>query len=347
MTRKKKKATIHDISKALGFNSSTVSRALNDSPLIADKTKKIILEKSKELGYQRNSLASKLRTNKTKTIGVIVPRIARHFCSSVIAGIEEMAFDKGYDVIICQSLETVKREKKLLDTLLANRVDGVLIAISMETTNFDHLENYKNEGFPLLFFDRPCDIEGCTNVVIDDFKASFDATEHLIRKGCKNIVHFSGPKTLALYRNRWSGYRAALEKNNIPLNDNYIFESKLMEKDGVIGAQKILSLPEVDGVFSANDTTAISAMQYLKKNGKNVPEDIAFVGFNNEPMSAVFAPSLTTIHQPGFEMGRMASSLLFEEIDGTRRVKGDQVKVLNSELIIRDSTSKHMLSESI
>jgi LacI family transcriptional regulator len=110
-----------------------------------------------------------------------------------------------------------------------------------------------------------------------------------------------------------------------------------MEKDGVIGAQKILSLPEVDGVFSANDTTAISAMQYLKKNGKNVPEDIAFVGFNNEPMSAVFAPSLTTIHQPGFEMGRMAS----------RRVKGDQVKVLNSELIIRDSTSKHMLSESI
>lgn len=344
---KKKKATIHDISKALGINSSTVSRALNDSPLIADKTKKLIREKSIELGYQRNSLASKLRTNKTKTIGVIVPRIARHFCSSVIAGIEETAFDQGYDVIICQSLENVNREKKLLDTLLTNRVDGVLMAISMETTNLEHLENYKNAGYPLLFFDRPCDIEDCTNVVIDDFKASYDATEHLIQKGCKNIVYFSGPKSLTLYVNRFNGYKAALKKYNIPLNEKFVFESHLMEEDGVLGAQKILELPEVDGVFSANDTTAISAIQFLKKKGKSVPKDIAFVGFNDEPMAAVFDPSLTTIHQPGFEMGRMASSLLFEEIDGTREVRGDQVKVLNPELIIRESTSKQVLSPSI
>lgn len=344
---KKKRATIHDISRALGINSSTVSRALNDSPLIANKTKKRIFEKAKELGYQRNSLASKLRTNKTKSIGVIVPRIARHFCSSVIAGIEETAFDQGYDVIICQSLETVVREKKLLDTLLTNRVDGVLMAISMETVNMEHLENYKDQGYPLVFFDRPCDIEGCTNVVIDDFQASFDATEHLILQGCKNIVYFSGPKTLTLYVNRFNGYKAALEKYKIPLNDKFVFESHLMEEDGVIGAQKILELPEVDGVFSANDTSAISAIQYLKKKGKNIPEDIAFVGFNNEPMSAVFDPSLTTIHQPGFEMGRMASSLLFEEIEGTRQVKEDKIKILNPELIIRDSTSKHTLSESI
>ena len=340
---KKKKSTIHDISKALGINSSTVSRALNDSSLISDKTKEIILKKSVELGYQKNSLASKLRMNKTKTIGVIVPRIARHFCSSVIAGIEESAFDAGYDVIICQSLENAKREKKLIDTLLANRVDGVLIAISMETVNFDHLQNYRDQGFPLIFFDRPCEVSDCTNVIIDDFQASYDATEHLIKSGCKNIVYFSGPKTLKLYANRCEGYKAALKKYGIPINTDYILESALMEEDGIEGANKILNLPEVDGVFSSNDTTAISAIQHLIKNGKNVPEDINFVGFNNEPMSAVFTPSLTTISQPGLEMGKMASSILFDQIENENNSVSDQTKILKHELIVRNSTKECLI----
>jgi LacI family transcriptional regulator len=335
---KKGKSTIHDISKALGINSSTVSRALSDSPLVSKKTKEKIINKSIELGYQRNRLASKLRTSKTNTIGVIVPRIARHFCSSVIAGIEETAFDAGYDVIICQSLENVNREKKLMETLLSNRVEGILIAISMETVNFDHLQEYQNQGYPLIFFDRPCDITESSNVIIDDFKVSFEATEHLIHSGCRHIVYFSGPQTLTLYANRVKGYKAALEKHGIPVNENYIYESKLMEEDGVAGAKKILSMPEVDGVFSANDTSAISAMQYLKENGKRIPEDVAFVGFNNEPIASVFEPALTTVSQPDFEMGKIASTMLFEQIKNNSELKTNETKILQSELIVRKST---------
>ncbi|WP_111706823.1 LacI family DNA-binding transcriptional regulator [Lutibacter citreus] len=335
----KGKITIHDISKNLGIDSSTVSRALNDSPRVSKKTKEKILKKAEELGYQRNSLASKLRTNRTNTIGVIVPRISRHFFASVISGIEETAFDAGYEVIICQSLDSYEREKKLVDTLLSNRVDGILISISMGTTNYDHFENYKNNGFPIIFFDRPCEVSKNTNIIIDDLKASLEATEHLILNGCKNIAHFSGPQTIELYRRRYKGYIAALEKYNFPIREEFIFESNLMKQDGIQCAKEILKLPEIDGVFSANDVTAISAMQYLKTQGKKLPEDIAFVGFSNEPISAVIEPSLTTINQPDFEMGKVASTLLFNQINNKTVL--NQTTILEPELIIRKSSIKN------
>lgn len=208
----------------------------------------------------------------------------------------------------------------------------------METVNFDHLQEYQNQGYPLIFFDRPCDITESSNVIIDDFKVSFEATEHLIHSGCRHIVYFSGPQTLTLYANRVKGYKAALEKHGIPVNENYIYESKLMEEDGVAGAKKILSMPEVDGVFSANDTSAISAMQYLKENGKRIPEDVAFVGFNNEPIASVFEPGLTTVSQPDFEMGKIASTMLFEQIKNNSELKTNETKILQSELIVRKST---------
>ncbi len=283
---KNNNVTIHDISKALGIDSSTVSRALNNSDRVSKKTKEKIINKAAELGYQRNSLASKLRTNRTNTIGVIVPRISRHFFSSVIAGIEETAFKAGFDVIICQSLESIDREKKLVETLLSNRVDGILISISMETTSYDHLNNYKKNGFPLIFFDRPCNVQENTNVIIDDFKASFKATEHLIERGCRHIAHFSGPQNLELYQNRKSGYLEALKVHGIPISEALIIETQLMQKDGITAAKAILKLPKIDGVFSANDTAAISAIQYLKSQQINIPNDIAFVGFSNEPISA-------------------------------------------------------------
>lgn len=337
---KKTKATIHDISKALGVNSSTVSRALNDSSLVSQKTKDKILAKAKELGYQRNLLASKLRSNKSYTIGVIVPRISRHFFSTVIAGIEETAFAAGYDVMICQSMESLEREKKLVETLSSNRVDGILISISMETTNFGHFQDYQNHGNPVIFFDRPCKINENTNVIIDDFKAGFEATEHLISNGCKNIVHFTGPQELELYQQRLGGYLAALEKHGIKIRQNYIIESHLMKEDGIDGAKRILELSKVDAVFSANDTAAISAMQYLKKKGKIIPSDIAFVGFSNEPISAVIEPSLTTVSQADFEMGKVATKLLMNQIEQRKDVNFYHTKILKPKLIIRKSSIK-------
>jgi LacI family transcriptional regulator len=337
---KKEKATIHDISKALNIDSSTVSRALNDSPRVSKKTKDTILKKAKELGYQKNSLASNLRTSKTNTIAVILPRISRHFFSTVIAGIEETAYEAGYNVIICQSLDTIDRERKIMSTLISNRVDGVIISISMETTNYEHLEAYKNLGYPIIFFDRPCDLQNCTNINIDNFHASFMATEHLIFQGCKHIAHFSGSQNIELYRQRKNGYLAALGKHHLEVNDNYIFESTLSEEDGIKSAKKILELKRIDGLISANDTAAISAMQYFKSQGIKIPEDIAVAGFNNDPISPVIEPSLTTINQPAFEIGKMASTLLLEQIENKSLSLEAQSTVLNSELIIRNSSRK-------
>ena len=335
----KNKTTIHDISKALNIDSSTVSRALNNSSRVSKKTKEKIEKKANELGYKRNSLASNLRTNKTNTIAVIVPRISRNFFSSVISGIEETAYKASYNVIICQSLDSLEREVKLMGTLLANRVDGILISISMETTNYDHLRAYLSHGAPIVFFDRPCSLDNCSNVSIDDYKASFEATEHLISKKRKYIVHLSGPQEIELYRNRKNGYLDALKKHNIELNDDYCIESNLTEKDGIVSAKKILDLKNVDGIYSANDTSAISAIQYLKSKGIIIPKDIAVVGFNNDSISAVIEPSLTTVNQPDFEMGNISADLLLEQIQEKSTITKNKSILLNSELIIRNSTT--------
>lgn len=336
--KKGDQATIHDIARALNIDSSTVSRALNDSPRVSAKTKRKILDKATELGYQRNILASNLRTNKTNTIGVIVPRISRNFFSSVISGIEETAQKAGYSVIICQSFEDFEREKKLMETLFSNRVDGILISISMQTDNYDHLTPYLNHGGSIVFYDRPCNFENCSSISVDDYKASFIATEHLIQNGCKNIVHFSGPQINDLYKNRRQGYIDALKKYGIEFKEDYCLESKLSEEDGVIFAKKITEMENVDGIYSSNDTAAIAAIQYLKSQGVSIPNDIAVVGFNNDPISSVIEPALTTVNQPDFEMGKMATTLLIHKIEKKSTEK--EQRVLDIELIVRASSQK-------
>lgn len=336
-----RRVTIHDISKALNIDSSTVSRALNDSPRVTQSTKSKILAKANEMGYHRNVLASNLRKKTTNTIAVIVPRVSRHFFSSAIAGIEEAAYKAGYNVFICQSLETLAREQKLIASMVANRVAGVLLSVSMETTNYDHLSVLKKNGIPVVFFDRHCDIPGYSNVLIDDFKSSFNATEHLIINGCKNIAHFSGPKVLKIYQNRLEGYLAALQKHNIPYQPELVFTSRLMEEDGMEDAKKIISLDKpVDGLFAANDVSAIGAMKYLKNKGMRIPEDIAIVGFSNEPLSEVIEPSLTTIDQSGGKIGELATNLLFKQINNQSNSIEQETLVLKTSLIIRNSSKR-------
>lgn len=335
------KITIHDIARELNIDSSTVSRALSNNARVTQKTKDKVNAKALELGYQRNLLASSLRNNKTNTIGVIVPRISRHFFSSAIAGIEETAYEAGYNVTISQSLEQLEREQKIAQTFSANRVDGVLISVSMETKDNDYLKIFKNSGTPLVFFDRHIEMPGNSNVLIDDFQGGLDATEHLIMQGCKKIAHFSGPQELEIYKNRFNGYKAALEKHNIPLDKNLIISSRLMETDGIENAKKLLSLDiAIDGIFSANDTAAISALQYLKEQGIKIPEDIAIVGFSNEPISSVIEPSLTTIDQPGFEMGKIATNLLLKQIRDKQEPGNPETIVLKPVLIKRNSSKR-------
>lgn len=331
--------TIHDIANILEIDSSTVSRALNNSSRVAKKTKEKILAKANELGYQRNHLASNLRKSKTFTIGVIVPRISRHFFSSAIAGIEETAFKAGYNVIICQSLESLEREQSIIDTLLANRVDGVLISISMETKNYDHFKGLQQRNIPFVFFDRHCNISKNSKVVIDDFEAAFIAVEHLIEQKSTKIAHFAGPKNLEIYKNRFKGYKAALEKHKIPFREELVITSALMDKDGAENAKKMLALPyKVDGIFCANDVVAIGTIQYLKKLHVKIPEDVAIVGFSNESISSVIEPALTTINQSGTKIGNAATKLLLDKISNETKKNIHETIIVKTNLIKRTSS---------
>ena len=335
-----KKVTIYDIAKALDLDVSTVSRALNDSPRVKPKTKRAVNKAAMELGYEPNQVAVNLRKSKSNTIGAIVPRINRHYFSEAIGGIEETAFKAGYSVIICQSLEKLNREMKHARTLFASRIDGLIMSISMETQNCQHLSRYIEKKMPLVFFDRIPPDSPVTNVVIDDYAISKKATQHLINGGCKRIAILCGPLNLNIYQDRLRGYKDALSDANLPFDEDVVLFSPLLKEDGVAGARKLLESPKpIDGVFSTNDTAGIAAMQYFISKGKKIPEDIAIIGFSNEPVSSAISPGLSTVDQPGFDIGALSTKILLDIINGTSDyIQHPSTIVLNSRLLIREST---------
>jgi len=338
--KKESHITIHDIAKALNISGSTVSRALNDNSRISDKTKKAVRSMAKQLGYQPNALASNLRTSCTKTIGVIIPRISRYFFSSAITGIEELARTRGYNVIICQSNDQEARESDCVQTLFASRVDGVISSIAINTENFEHYKTFTDRNIPLVFFDRVCDELETSQVVVDDFKGGFIAAEHLISKGCKRIAHISGPQHLNIYINRLQGYLKALRKHNFEIEEDLIIESLLTREDGEACAKKLLDSPNrPDAIFAANDISALSIILYAKEIGLRIPEDLAVVGFSNEPFSEYVSPSLTTIEQSGFDVGTKATELLLDIITN-KTGNHQETIVLPVKLIERESSNR-------
>lgn len=337
-----KKITIHEIARMLDIDSSTVSRALTGSDRVSPKTKKKVLDKARELGYRPNLLASNLRKNKSKTIGVVVPRISRHFFSSTISGIEEMAYSRGFNVVISQSLEKLNREKKIINNLISNRVDGILISVSMETETSAHLSGLEQSGLPLVFFDRHCsDMEHSNRVLVDDFEGAYKAVTHLIENKRRKIAHFSGPQTLEIYKNRLAGYKKALEDKGIPFDADLVIVSNLLQDDGLKMAKELLATtPTVDAVFAANDLAAIGAMKYFKSVGRKIPDDIAFVGFSNEPISAMIEPSLTTLDQFGFKIGKISCELLLNKIESKEQDAENRTIMLKPKLLVRESSKK-------
>lgn len=337
-----KKVTIHEIAKILNIDSSTVSRALTGSDRVSEKTKKRVLEKAKELGYRPNLLASNLRQNKSNTIGVVVPRISRHFFSTTISGIEEMAYNRGFNVVISQSLEKLNRERKIVNNLFSNRVDGILISVSMETERSPHLSVLEQSGLPIVFFDRHCpDMKDSNRVLVDDFNGAYKAVKHLIENNCKKIVHFAGPQTLEIYKNRFAGYKKALADSGIVYDEDLVLISNLLQDDGIKMAKQLLDAhPHFDAIFAANDMAAIGAMKYLKTIGKRIPEDIALVGFSNEPISEMMEPTLTTLDQFGFKIGKISCELLLNKIQSKNDVSESKTIILKPKLILRESSQK-------
>jgi len=335
----KAEVTIHDIAKKLNIAASTVSRALKDNPLISEATREKIKKAADEMGYRPNVMAANFRTKRTNTIGVIVPLINRHFFSAVISGIEDVAYQQGFAVTISQSNDNYEKEDKIAHTLFANRVDGLILSIGMETKNTDHLRLFADRKIPLVFFDRVVDDIEAHKIIVDDFGAAYKATHHLIDQGRKQIAHIGGPLNLKIYKNREDGYFKALADNGLSVNENFIVNNSLTRADGVNAIKKLLqNETKPDAVFCANDTTALSVIMYLKEQGIKVPEDIAIVGYSNEPFSEVVSPSISTIKQPGFEIGQKAAELIIGQIVSKAKNTIFETITMPTQLIVRESS---------
>jgi DNA-binding LacI/PurR family transcriptional regulator len=337
---KSHQVTIKDIAKILGVSISTVSRALKNHPDISIETRNQVKELALKLNYEPNALALSLRKNKTNTIGVIIPEIVHHFFSTVISGIEDLAYEKGYNVLVCQSNELYEREMINSQALLSNRVDGVLVSVSKSTADFDHLRNFTNQGIPMVFFDRVCPEIITDRVIINDEVGGFLATEHLIKTGCRHIAHFSAPQSLLIGQGRFAGYQRAMKQYRIPWEFRQILHCDTREDAVEKTGEFLAKNPDIDGIFAVNDSTAIAAMQMIQRLGKRIPEDIAVVGFGDGPNALISSPTLTTIEQKGYEIGTEAVKLLLHKIENENPSDSYQTKVVTPNLIIRESTTR-------
>ena len=337
--------TLKQIAEELGISVATVSKALKEYSDVSKRTRALVRETAHRLNYKPNSFAVNLRTKESKTIGIIIPEIVHHFFSSVIKGIVSQAEKKGYLVIMLQSNESYNLEKKQLDLLISKRVDGILISLANGTGNFDHIKNVISQDIPLVMFDKIAKVVNCSKVIIDDRKAAYMATQYLINIGCKKIAHFRGPLLPQNSIDRFLGYKQALLDNNIKYDSSLVYINECSDKsfeEGKKNAKQLLKdHKDVDGIFINTDLVAIGAMTLFLEKGIKIPEQINIVGFSNWFMSSVISPSLTTVDQPGFKMGKKAFKILYKEMMAKKKNKNFDYKqvVLDTELVIRDSTN--------
>ncbi|MGI4748989.1 MAG: LacI family DNA-binding transcriptional regulator [Janthinobacterium lividum] len=341
-----KEVTIYDIAKKLNISAATVSRGLQDHPGVNKITKKKIVDAAQEMSYRTNTFASNLRKKSSHVIGVIVPRLNSSFMSDVIAGMEQIANDASYNLIISQSLETFKKEVSNAKTMFSNRVDGLLVSLAYDTQNLEHFKPFLNRGTPVIFFDRVADLADHPTIFIDNYQAAYEVTTHLIAQGCKKIVHLSGNQMRNVYADRFAGYKQALADHQLEFDESLVLVNNLSSVAGAEAAKHILDMKNLpDGVFAANDSCAIGCMLEMKSQGIKIPDDIAFAGFNNDPLCCVAEPNLTTINYKGYEMGKVAASVLIGNLTEQPESKITQNIVLKSELIIRESSLRNQVKQ--
>ena len=334
--------TIKDIAKELNVSVSTVSRALNDKYDIRKETRDLIMDTARKMGFKPNPIAQKLISRRSYNIGVIVPEFINSFFPEVIMGIQDVLIREKYQVIIMSSNENSETEKENLITMENAMVDGVIISLTCETKNTDHLGNLINAGFPIVMFNRISDDLNVPKVVFNDYKWAFFATEHLIEGGCRNIIHLSGPQGLSFAKNRIKGFSDAIKKHHLPFRRESIIETGLFIEDGFRIMQKLIdnkNLP--DAIFAVNDPTAIGAIKALKKNGIRVPDDVAVVGFSECSFADLIDPPLTSVVQPTFEMGKKVAGLMLQQINN-KAALDNQTYTLSGKLNVRASSLKNI-----
>ncbi|HVT87031.1 MAG TPA: LacI family DNA-binding transcriptional regulator [Chitinophagaceae bacterium] len=339
--KKAKEVTIYDIADRLNVSIATVSRALKDDPVVSKKTRKKVYEVAEEMGYRSNHFARNLRQQHTRTIGLIVHELNSNFITSVLAGIEKVTAEAGYDLIITHSSESVEKEAANAENLFHKRVDGVIASLSFDTEDLSHFQRFVDKGVPVIFFDRVEQNSDNTVVIIDNYKCGYQATKHLIDQGCKRIAHITSSLKRNVYAQRYRGYRDALFDNSLAFEDSLLIINDLSEQKAVESATQLLRVnPLPDGIFITNDFVAAVCIRTLKEHGVTIPEDIAVVGFNNDAIGKLIEPQLTTIDYPGKEMGEITARNLIDHLLGISNIHNTNTIIVNSRLIIRKSSLK-------
>ncbi|MDR7212226.1 LacI family DNA-binding transcriptional regulator [Flavobacterium piscis] len=335
--------TIYDIAEKLNLATSTISRALKDHHSISDKTIKKVKQTAKEMGFVPNTLAAGLRGNVTKTIGILIPTVTQPFLSSLISGIEIAAQKSGYSVIIMQSHDSYEMEVDLAKSLYSNRVSGVICSLAMETKDTSHFKQFSNNNIPLVFVDRVPKDYDTFRVVINNYLAGYKATMHLIEQGCKRIAHLTaGSEFGTLYNERKRGYIDALLENDLPVEDDLIISLKEMTYEaGVKACNKLFDMKTApDGLFAPGDILAVSGVQTAKKRGIKVPDEFAVIGFNNDPISEIIEPNISTITHPAEKMGKAAAELIIKNLKSVKEEDAKEITFLNTQVLIRESSKR-------
>lgn len=339
--------TIKDIAKALDLSYSSVSRALKGSHQISEATIIRVKEYAEKHHYKPNLMAQALKSKQSHCIGVVICNIPNNFFAEVISGIEAVAYSKDYLVIITQSNESLEKEIKNVDNLTWRSVDGLIVSLSSETADISHFKKVHEMGLPIVFFDRVTDLIDTHQVITDNEKGAYDATKHLISSGFKKIAQVTSSPHISITQGRRLGYLTALAEHNIPANNDYIkycMHGGMLQEEVEAALDELFAMPEPpDALFLASDRITIKGLSYLKQKNISVPEQIGVAGFSNFSAPELFNPSLTTVKQPAYEMGKAAAELLLKLIESKRPVKQFQKKVLVPELLIRESSVKKQL----
>jgi LacI family transcriptional regulator len=332
-----KPPTIKDIAQKLHLSISTVSRALRNAADINPETKRNVLELTELLNYQPNRLALSLRQKQTNTIGVIVPNLD-YVLSTMVRGIDEAALEAGFTVIVCQSNESFGREVVNTRRMLQSLVDGYIISISSETKSNEHFKVIKDRNIPFVVFDRVIPGLEASSVILDNEEGGFLATEHLIEQGYKRIAILAGAKTLGISNSRLNGYKLALKKHALKFDPELVIYCDFNQDFAYFATEELLSSKKrPDAIFTISDRMAIGAMLAIKKKGLRMPDDIGLVGFNNEPSLALFSPSISSVEQPSFEIGKMAGKLFIEQFLNNDFSNSKEI-ILKPKLFIRESS---------
>ncbi len=340
----KAKATLKQIAKELNVSVSTVSKALNDSPEISEQTKTKIKEYAKLKNYKPNVIGLNLKNRKTKTIGVIIPNILNSFFAKVFSGIEKVADEKGYNVIMCISNESLEKEAHTLEMLSNGTIDGFILSVSEEAqkqNNYDHFKEIINDGTPIVMFDRIAEGIDCDKVIVDDFDSALDSTQRLIDLGCKNIALLSSVDNLSVGKLRFEGYLKALEKNKIPVNTNLIIRTD-SEEDLKVQMEEVFAKNKIDGIFALEENDSVAALRMGLKKGYKIPEELCIIGFADGILaSRRLSPSLTTVSQHGIEIGEEAAKLLIKRLeDDSEEEPPYETKIIKTVLKERETTAR-------